>query len=135
MDAYGRAYISTIIAIAFSLFLTFGCGNAPSVEFDESVPAQLSPIVTRVAPVAGRAGDTITIFGFGFSAEAQQNIVVVGGSTAIATAYALVDPPAAGELERLTFVVPSGAAVGATTIACNVFEQASNGDVAFTVNP
>ena len=112
------------------------CGSgAVPLEFDESVPTQLAPIVTRLAPTAARGGETVTIFGFGFSAEAAQNILLIGGATTTAATYALVDPPVSGEIEQLTFIVPATATVGATTITVAVFDHVSNSDTAFTVNP
>lgn len=112
-----------------------GCGNAPTVELDESVPTQMTPVVTRVAPVAGRAGDVIVIFGMGFVAEAPQNIVLMGGAAATAATYGLASPAAAGEIEQLTFTVPAGASAGSTTVTVVAIDHVSNSDVAFTVNP
>lgn len=105
------------------------------MPFDESVATQLAPVVTRVAPATGKAGDTITIFGVGFSIEPPQNIILVGGATTTAATYGLVIPPTGSEVEQLTFTLPATSAVGATTIAVLVADQASNNTVAFTVTP
>lgn len=116
-------------------FVCVACGSGVPLDFDEAVPTQLRPIVTRVAPAAARAGDAVTIFGMGFTAEPAQNTILVGGATTVATGYALVSPPAAGEIEQLTFTVPTTATVGATTVSVFVFENGSNHDIAFTVTP
>lgn len=117
------------------LCLLVACGSAVPTEFDESVATQLAPVVTRVAPAAGKGGDTINVFGLGFSAEAAQNIVLLGGAATAAATYGLVNPAAAGEIEQLTFTVPASAALGATTITVTTFDRVSNSDVAFTVTP
>ncbi|MBI4366569.1 MAG: IPT/TIG domain-containing protein [Deltaproteobacteria bacterium] len=118
------------------LFLC-GCGSAlpPESELDPTIATFLDPILTRAAPIAGRAGDTITLFGFGFSVEHPNNLVHIGGTITPATSYALVNPAIAGEIERLTFTVPAAATVGATTVFLSVFDRASNNSVAFTVLP
>lgn len=105
------------------------------MEFDASVATQLAPLVTRLVPAVGRSGDTISILGLGFSAEPPQNIVLLGGATAVAVTYTLVTPAAGGEIEQLTFTVPAAAAPGATTVTVNTFDRVSNSDVAFTVTP
>ena len=120
--------------LLFSLIL--GCGSgSDTAEINASVATQSPPVVTRVNPTSGRADDTITIFGFGFSSQPGINIVSVGATSTTASSYALVDPPAAGEIESLTFTVPSGAAAGANSIFVTVFENTSNTNVQFTVNP
>lgn len=112
------------------------CGSGEPVDdFDASVATQAPPLVTRINPNNGRAGDTITVFGLGFSIAPGNNIITVGGSSTAATAYALVNPPAAGEIESLTFTVPAGATAGATTIFVTVLDNTSNNNVPFTVNP
>lgn len=117
------------------LCLLVACGNAVPTEFDASVATQLAPIVTRVTPATGRRGDTIAIFGLGFSVEALQNIVLLGGATTVAATYNLANPAAAAEIEQLTFTVPAAAALGATTVTVSTFDRVSNSDVAFTVTP
>lgn len=118
-----------------SVVLCTACGNSLPLELEESVATQLTPIVSRVVPNTGKAGDSITILGMGFTASAPENIILVGGTTTSAATYALVTPPAAGEIEQLTFTVPATAAVGATTITVTVFDRISNSDVAFTITP
>lgn len=122
----------------FSLlfFSTLGCGGAVSVsDFDASISTQSLPFVKRVSPAGGQAGDTVTLFGFGFSSAPANNIIHIGGTTATATNYALVNPPADGEIESLTFTLPAGATAAAANISVTVFDFTSNTDVQFTVNP
>ncbi|MDO8493811.1 MAG: IPT/TIG domain-containing protein, partial [Deltaproteobacteria bacterium] len=110
------------------------CGTSSLGDFDASIVTQTVPFINRVQPNNGRAGDTITVFGFGFSTTSGNNVVVVGGGSAAAANYALVNPAVSGEIEQFTFTVPTNAATGATTLIVEVFGNASNG-VAFTVNP
>lgn len=117
-------------------FLIAGCGSGEESNdgFDPSINTASPPVITRVNPTSGRAGDTITIFGLGFSSGAGNNIVMVGGASVSAGTYALVNPPVAGEIEQLTFVIPTGATTGAGNLLVTVLENASN-TVTFTVNP
>lgn len=116
------------------LMLT-ACGAENVSDFDSSVNTESLPLIQRVNPATGRAGDTVTILGSGFSSEPALNIINVGTATTTATAYALVDPSANGEIESLTFTVPPGASVGAGMVFVTVLEWTSNSNVSFTVNP
>ncbi|MBI2092400.1 MAG: IPT/TIG domain-containing protein, partial [Deltaproteobacteria bacterium] len=105
-----------------------------SLEFDSTVPMQLSPYVHRIDPANGKAGDTVTILGFGFSAEAGSNIISFGGEEAVAASYAEVSPAVEGELESLTATVPDGVSVGDAPVYVTVFSNTSNANVSFTIN-
>ena len=110
------------------------CGSADS-GFPDDVPTQLPPVVSRVAPATGPAGTVIQIFGFGFSDIAPNNVVIVGDEGVSATAYALVTPATATEIEVITATVPAGVAIGANSVAVVVYENVSNADITFTVTP
>jgi hypothetical protein len=121
-----RRIILSLSALAF-----FACGSAtesPSVTAD-------SPVVTRLSPTTATAGNTVTIIGYGFSVIPSDNIVVIGGSAIPATSYALVDPAVAGEIEQLTFTVPSGLTVGTDSLYILRSEAVSNTDVQLTISP
>lgn len=122
------------LASVFFLALT-GCGAENVGDFDSSVNTESLPLIQRVNPATGRAGDTVTILGSGFSSEPALNIINIGTATTTATAYALVDPSANGEIESLTFTVPPGASVGAGVVFVTVLDWTSNSNVSFTVNP
>jgi hypothetical protein len=124
--------ICTILAACTLLFAA--CGGTTET-FPSDVPTQAPPIVSSVTPTSGKAGDTITINGLGFSSIAPNNTVVIGGVGTSATSYAILNPPTATEIESLTATVPVGAAVGASSVLVIVYENASNADVMFTVNP
>lgn len=123
-----------LLGVGHLLILGCGSGNG-ATDVNSSVATQTIPIVTRVSPASGSSGSTATIFGFGFSAQPGANIVSVGATSTTASTYALVNPPAAGEIESLTFTVPSGATTGANSVFVTVFENTSNTNVQFTVNP
>ncbi|MBI4125246.1 MAG: IPT/TIG domain-containing protein [Deltaproteobacteria bacterium] len=118
------------------IIFLLGCGSSATetAGFDPSVSIQASPFINRSAPTSGRSGDTITLFGFGFSNEAPNNIVTAGGAAATAASYSLVASPTSSEIESLTFTIPTGAATGAGNLFVTVFENTSNA-VSFTVNP
>lgn len=117
------------------LFLFLGCGSSSETNlFDASISTQAFPLINRANPTSGRVGDTITIFGFGFSNGAANNIVTGGGQPTTAATYALVTNPTSSEIEQLTFTIPTGAATGAGNLFVTVFENTSN-TISFTVNP
>lgn len=115
------------------LLLIASCGGGNNYPSD--VPTDSPPIVSRVDPSAGAPGDSITIFGLGFSIAAPDNTVIIGGAAVAATSYRLVDPPTSTEIEALTATVPTGAAVGTSSVVVVVDDQTSNADVTFTVTP
>ena len=124
------------VAATFWFLLLLGCGSAATetAGFDASVSVQANPFINRVTPTSGRAGETITLLGFGFSNGAPNNVVTVGGAAATANGYALVASPTSSEIESLTFTIPIGAATGASNLFVTVFDNASN-SVSFTVSP
>lgn len=109
-----------------------GCGTADL--YDPTVPTQSNPVVSRVSPVAATAGDTVTIFGFGFSVVPQNNVIIIGDGEAIASTYGLVNPPIANEIEFLMFVVPAGLTLGANSIYVDVLDVISNTNITLTIN-
>ena len=126
--------MARILAISVMLIaLAAGCGS-PSI-FADDIPTNAPPIVSRVDPTSGSPGDTITIFGFGFSLVPPNNIVVIGGTATPATDYTLLDQPTATEIEALTVVVPDGAQAGESGVVVVVHDFSSNADVLFTVTP
>lgn len=136
---YGRLLMKPFL-LGFFLIVPFlsGCGGTGSPDglpTDSSVVSGVSPIVISVAPISGKVGDTITISGVGFSANAPANIVSVGNAATQAASWALLNPPANGAVESIAFTVPSGAATGSSGIFVTVFELTSNADVQFTVTP
>lgn len=120
--------------IIVPLLFMAACGAAKSTYGDD-VPTNAPPTVSSVAPATGPAGTVITILGFGFSDVAPNNVVIIGDSAVSASAYDLVNPPTATEVESLTATVPNGIAAGDASVVVLVGDNASNSDVAFTVTP
>ena len=114
---------------------SIGCGATTDIAFDPSISTQAPPFVARISPTNGQAGDTITVFGFGFSNAAAANVVTVGDAATEAATYSLVDPAVGAEIEKITFTVPTGAIIGSGTLFVTVFDETSNNNVAFTVDP
>ncbi|MBI4126165.1 MAG: IPT/TIG domain-containing protein [Deltaproteobacteria bacterium] len=111
-----------------------GCGTS-ATSFDPDVVTDSPPTITRIAPAAGVAGDTITIFGLGFSVAPQNNIVSIGSAITTADGYQLVDPPTSSEIESLTFTIPNDATTGEQPVTLVVGAFSSNSDMILTVNP
>ena len=129
-----RGISATIVAIAF-MATACGVGIGTDDDYDATVPTASPPVVSRVDPNAGAAGDEITLFGFGFCIAYPENIVVVGGAATEATGYRLLTNPTSTEIEARTFTVPDDAIVGEGPISMPVYGDASNTDVSFTVVP
>lgn len=125
-----------VFAVIFLISaILIGCGSEEGIVLDTSVSTGALPYVNRVSPAAARAGDTVTVFGFGFSNEAPTNIIIVAGVSATATTYALVSPSTATEIEQITFIVPTGATLGASGVSVTVFDNTSNNNIQLTINP
>lgn len=123
-----RFFIFVFCALSFAL----SCGSTGD-EYDTTVPTQTTPYVNRIDPAAGKAGDTVTIFGFGFSTAAANDIVTIGSAAASAGAYNLLDGSTAGEVESLTVTVPTGVTAGVNNVFVTVLGNTSNANVTFTV--
>ncbi len=123
-------FASSLLAVA--LLLTSCAG---SDGFEPDVPTDSPPIVIRVDPNAGRVGDQIQIFGFGFTTSIPENIVIIGGAATSGLSYRLLEPPVDDEIEAITCTVPEGAALGEGPIFVQVHGNQSNSDVSFTVVP
>ncbi len=123
-----RALITAVLAFALT-----SCQASDAYEPD--VPTDSPPIVSRVDPNSGSAGDEITIFGLGFTVSVPENIVIIGGSATSATSYRLLSNPTSDEIEAITAIVPADAALGEGAVYVQVHGNASNTDVSFTVTP
>lgn len=114
-----------ILIITVTLF-TLSCGGRNGLDFDASIATQSYPIISRVDPATGTAGDTITIFGFGFSSAGELNTVVLGDNAIVAQNYALLDPPVDDEIEQIDFVIPTGLTADTVDLSLLVLENVSN---------
>lgn len=122
-----------VYIIVISVLLIAGCG-ASSHTFAPSISTQTYPVITRIAPAVGTAGDTITVFGSGFSSAAPLNVVIINGAETLANAYSLVAAPVGDEIESLTFIVPTGITAGTYGIYLDVLNNVSNTDITITIN-
>jgi len=123
------------IILACTIAVTAGCGTVSSDVFDPTVPTQMPPYISRIEPANGAAGAAIEIHGFGFSAEPANNVVVFGSVPAFASNYVLVAGGASDDVEAITVTVPAGAIVGINDVSVTVFDNTSNANLTFTVNP
>jgi hypothetical protein len=123
------ACISVVIAFAL-----VSCGSA-SDPYGPDIPTNSPPFVSRIDPNTGSAGNTITIFGFGFSVAVPENIVIMGGAATSATTYTLLSNITGDEIESITAVIPDDAQTGEGPIYVQVHENVSNADVSLTVTP
>lgn len=101
------------------------------------VPPVISTITPAAASIAG--GTVVTLSGYGFSSVPTANIITIGTGTTsaatTATAYGLVSPATATDIETLTFTLPTGTPTGVQTIFVTVFNNVSNATLTLTVTP
>jgi hypothetical protein len=110
------------------------CGVG-DLGIEGTVPTDTFPIVMRVSPDSGAAGETITVFGVGYSIIPNENILFLGEGASAATSYGLVTNGEPGEAEQLTFPVPAESLPGDQAVVVLVNENTSNADLSFTVLP
>lgn len=89
----------------------------------------------RISPDSGAAGDSITVFGVGYSIIPNENLLFIGEGASPATSYALVTNGQPGEVEQLTFTVPEESLPGTQETVLLVNDNSSNADITFTVLP
>lgn len=124
---------------AFSLLIIIGlvgicsCGGGSSYTYSDDVPTDSPPTINRVDPSSGAAGSQATLYGFGFSFIAPNNIITMGTYGTPATQYTLLPNPTSTEIESLDFTIPSELAPGDYAIVLVVDGNPSNADIIFTV--
>ena len=72
-----------ILLIAAAALLAFAACQKPDEKTDE--PEAKAPVLTKIQPSSGYAGDVATITGANFSTTASENEVKVGGVAAEVT--------------------------------------------------
>lgn len=117
-------------------------GGTGTGGVNSSVASGISPpVISTITPAAASiAGATVvTLSGFGFSSVSTANIITIGTGTTsaatTATAYGLVTPATAGNIETLSFTLPATTPVGVQNVFVTVFNNASNADLTLTVTP
>lgn len=118
------------------LLLLSACGAA-SGEFSDNVPTGSAPFLSRAVPEPMSFGDSVTIFGYGFSIVPEENLVILGDLEIPAEDYELVDPAFAqtGEIESITFTVPLDASLGVQTLTVTVLDNDSSNSLNITLQP
>lgn len=89
----------------------------------------------RISPDSGAPGDSITVYGVGYSIIPNENLLFIGQGASAATSYDLVTNGQPGEVEQLTFTVPNESLPGTQPVILLVNDNSSNADVTFTVLP
>ncbi len=128
-----RKLISYMIVLVACSYLHACGGNGPM--YNSTVPTQMPPYIDNVAPASGSPGDVITIFGFGYSAQAPSNVISFGSFSASATAYTLIPNATSNEIESLTVTIPAAATPGVVPVYVTVFGNTSNANNTFTITP
>ena len=117
----------------FPLLFTSCGGGGP--QFSDNVPTQSIPIVERLDPTTLSRGDTLSIFGFGYSFVPAENVITIGSASAVAESYTLINDPNPGEIEEITVTVPNTTPIGENTVFIIIGENASNSNLTITVQP
>ncbi|MFO1519358.1 MAG: IPT/TIG domain-containing protein [bacterium] len=125
----------TLYYILFASFLYLGALSCGSGRSDNPNTVTSQPVLMAALPAQGKAGDTITLQGVGFSIAPNEDIIVLGGITLQALTHDFIPNnalPANGASEEITFQIPANAPVGAGNVLVLVNETPTNG-VPFTV--
>jgi hypothetical protein len=117
-----------IFGLFFIFILFTACGSGS--ENSNTVSSQ--PVLIAALPDSAAIGATVTLQGIGFSITPNENIVVVGGATAVALTHQFINPLPNGAIEEITFQIPSNAEVGSGNVFVLVSENPSN-SIPFTV--
>lgn len=120
-----------LLLMVISLAGISSCGGPFS--YNDDVPTNSPPNISRVDPASGAAGSEATLFGFGFSYIPANNFITMGAWGTLATQYNLLPNPTNDEIESLNFTVPAELTPGDYAIVLVVDGNASNADVVFTV--
>lgn len=125
------------LARTFIILLLFiaACGGGSGVDYDSTVVTDSPPYVNRLDPAVANRGDTVTIFGFGFSYVPEYNIISLADIAVVAASHSFLATPVQNEIESLTFVVPSNINFGDYNIVVTVLSNPSNSNITLTVNP
>lgn len=118
--------------LSFIIIFFIGCGGA-APEYSIDVPTDSAPTIIRIDPSTGAAGTQVTVFGFGFSYTAENNIIMMGGGEATASVYNILENPVNSEIESIVFTVPENLAAGEYALTIIVNDNISNSNFTFTV--
>ncbi|MFH1874555.1 MAG: IPT/TIG domain-containing protein [Pseudomonadota bacterium] len=119
-----------VYLILCCLFMSCGGGGTP---YAADVVTGSPPTLLRVDPAQGAPGSQVTIFGFGFSIEVANNVVIIGDLAVSASQYNLLTNPTNDELESITFTVPANLTAGVYNLLVLVNSEPSNIDQTFEV--
>ncbi|PIR18224.1 MAG: hypothetical protein COV46_01000 [Deltaproteobacteria bacterium CG11_big_fil_rev_8_21_14_0_20_49_13] len=122
----------------FFLFLIFSvtllsCGSS-GTPFNSTVSTQAPPYVNRIDPAIVNPGDTLTIFGLGYSIVPGYNIVTFGDVSTVSENYFILTTPTSDEIESITVVVPANVPAGTQTVYVSVIGNTSNTNMSVNVN-
>ena len=124
------------LLLCLCLLTLANCGSA-SGEFSDNVPTGSIPVLSRAVPSSAHLGDTVTLYGYGFSIVSTENLVILGDLEIPAEDYQFIDASLAeiGELESLSFTIPFDATLGEQTLTLTVLDNDSSNSLSFTVRP
>jgi hypothetical protein len=130
-EGWGDFLTNTFRILFLVSFLSYlpACGSKNDSSSDTTTD---QPVLLSVQPNAGKAQDTITLQGIGFSVTFNENIVLVGNASTPALSHQFISPTPNGATEEITAQIPSNAQVGPGLVSVIVSETPSNG-LPFTV--
>ncbi len=123
------------LAATLFIILIASCGGSGSDPYPNDVPTHAPPLVTRIDPDSASPGDTVTIYGLGYSIIPEYNLITFGSVSAVADSYDFLDPPGDGEFEIITVVIPDDVEVGINPVMVTVHQTTSNDDVSIDIIP
>ena len=122
------------LSLALFCLCLNSCGG-DTAQFSETVPTQSIPIIQRLNPTILSRGDTLSVFGFGFSLIPQENVISIGNTAIAAASYALADTGNEGEIEVLTVTIPNDTPLEESSVFVIVNGEISNSNLTITIQP
>lgn len=118
------------VSSLFILFSLFGVACGPA---DTTIALDPMPFLVRLDPSSAQAGDTVTIYGSGFSVE-EDNIVLLGSEVIVETDWDVADTGVDGEADQISFTVPDTTQSGEVALIVMIGDTTSN-SLSFIINP
>ncbi|OQA62056.1 MAG: hypothetical protein BWY40_00308 [bacterium ADurb.Bin270] len=123
------------LAATIVIMLIASCGGSGLDPYPNDVPTHSPPLITRIDSESASPGDTVTIYGLGYSIIPAYNLVTFGSVSAVADSYDFIDPGSDGEFEILTVVIPDDVEAGINPVMVTVHRITSNDDVSIDIIP
>lgn len=106
-------------------FVLSACGS--DLGYPSAIATQSAPALLQIIPTSAAPGDTVAVYGLGFSVIPAANVLFLGETEIAASAYALNEDDALEAPEVLSFVLPDDIVADDYTVSLFVNYDNGNG--------